>query len=228
MYEIKDGILNKDGKKVFALGQSYYPSFHHAKYPVPPTGDRMGEMRKDLQMMHHMGFNHVRFAGLGKTKLEADGTVSVETPFVDAMIAEADRNEISSSIRLQGYVINLRGHQDVLMIDENGSPQDTKRWFDFIQTTLHHPGMLEDNAMATQALAKHFEKQTGVVAFQIYNEPHYPGPGRFDYHLLAIEAYRKHLVEQGVLTSGEAETYEPPRNRKDQGPHMWALWRLFI
>lgn len=227
MYKIENGILRKDGKKVFALGQSYYPSFHHAKYPVPPEGDRMGEMTKDLKMMHDMGFNHVRFAGLGKTELSPDGKVQVDTPFVDAMISEADKNEISVSIRLQGYVINLRGHKDVLMVDENGNLQDTKRWFDFIQTTLHHPGMLEDNAMATQALVRHFETQDGVVAFQIYNEPHYPGPGRFDYHPMAIEAYRKHLTQKGILSEEEAASYEPPRNRKDQTPQMWALWRLF-
>lgn len=227
MFEIKDGILRRNGKKVFALGQSYYPSFHHAKYPVAPDDDRIGEMKKDLRMMSEMGFNHVRFAGLGKTELDSDGQVSVQTPFVDAMIAEAGKNEVSVSIRLQGYVINLRGHKDVLMIDEQGNPQDTRRWFDFIQTTLHHPGMLEDNAMATKALAKHFESREGVVAFQIYNEPHYPGPGRFDYHPMAIEAYRAYLVRSGVMTAEEAARYEPPRSRKDQSPAQWARWRLF-
>ena len=65
MYKIKNGILMHNGKKVYALGQSYYPSFHHAKYPVPPEGDRIGEMKKDLRMMKEMGFNHVRFAASG-------------------------------------------------------------------------------------------------------------------------------------------------------------------
>ena len=50
MYEIKDGILVKDGKKIFALGESYYPSFHEGKYPVPPDGDRIGEMKKDTHI----------------------------------------------------------------------------------------------------------------------------------------------------------------------------------
>ena len=45
MYQIKNSILYKDQKKVFVLGQSYYPSFHPCKYPVPPEGDRMGEMK---------------------------------------------------------------------------------------------------------------------------------------------------------------------------------------
>ena len=47
MYRIKRGRLFCDEKEVFALGQSYYPSFHTAKYPVPPEGDRIGEMKKD-------------------------------------------------------------------------------------------------------------------------------------------------------------------------------------
>ena len=44
MYKIKNGLMYEDGKKRFALGQSYYPSFHPSKYPVLPDGDRMGEM----------------------------------------------------------------------------------------------------------------------------------------------------------------------------------------
>lgn len=227
MYEIKKGILHKDGKPVFALGQSYYPSFHPAKYPVPPEGDRIGEMRKDLAMMAQMGFNHVRFAAIGENTVQEDGSVQVNTPFVDAMVREAEKNEISSSVRLQGYAMNLRGHENVLMVDSQGNEQNPNRWFDFIRTTLHHPGMMEDNQMATTALAKHFAELPGVVAYQIYNEPHFPGPGLFDYHPLAIEAYRKYLVETGRMSAQEAETYEPPRTRKEQNPEMWAKWRMF-
>ena len=193
MYEIIKGILHRDGKPVFAIGQSYYPSFHHAKYPVPPEGDREGEMKKDLRAMAEMGFNHVRFAGLGTLRLE-NGAVISKTPFVDSMVREAGKNGLSVSVRLQGYVINLRGFKDVLMIDAEGKEQDVSRWFDFIQTTLHHPGIIEDDAAATNALAAHFSEFPEVVAFQIYNEPHYPS-GLFDYHPLAIEAYRKELVK---------------------------------
>ena len=46
MYNINNSILEKDGEKVYAIGQSYYPSFHEEKYPVPPHGDRIGEMKK--------------------------------------------------------------------------------------------------------------------------------------------------------------------------------------
>ena len=36
MHRIKRGRLFCDEKEVFALGQSYYPSFHTAKYPARP------------------------------------------------------------------------------------------------------------------------------------------------------------------------------------------------
>lgn len=227
MYNIKNGILHKNGKPVFALGQSYYPSFHPAKYPVPPEGDRIGEMKKDLSMMAQMGFNHVRFAAIGEHAIQADGSIRVDTPFVDTMVREAANNDISVSVRLQGYAMNLRGHDGVLMVDSQGNEQNPNRWFDFIRTTLYHPGMMEDNQMATTALAAHFGQFPGVVAYQIYNEPHYPGPGWFDYHPMTIAAYRRYLVETGEMTEEAAESYEPPRSRKEQTPEMWAKWRLF-
>ena len=70
MYEIKNGILYHNGKKTFALGESYYPSFHPSKFPVPPDGDRMSEMVKDLKGMRDAGFNHVRFASLGEVSYD--------------------------------------------------------------------------------------------------------------------------------------------------------------
>ncbi len=226
MYQIKDGILYKDGKKTFVLGESYYPSFHPCKFPVPPEGDRMGEMKKDLSMMAEVGFNHVRFAALGEATLQEDGTVAVDTPFIDAMIREADRNGLSVSVREQGYSVNLRDFPDVTMIDWNGDPQGTV-WSDFIRTTLHHPGILEDNRVHAKALAEHFDPFENVVAYQIYNEPHYPGSHIFDYREDTVKAYRKWLVEQGILAEGEAQSYQPPRGRREQSPRMWALWRIF-
>ena len=55
MYKLKKGILFKNKKKIFGLGESYYPSFHPSKFPVPPEGDRIGEMKKDLAMMAEIG-----------------------------------------------------------------------------------------------------------------------------------------------------------------------------
>lgn len=43
MYQIKDCILYKNGKKTFVLGQSYYLSFHPCKFPVKSEDDRLGK-----------------------------------------------------------------------------------------------------------------------------------------------------------------------------------------
>ncbi len=227
MYKISNGILEKDGKKTLLLGQSYYPSFHKAKYPVPPDGDRMGEMKKDIKAMKQMGFNHIRFAAIGEIYLDDNGEVVIDTPFVDAMIEECEKNDISVSVRLQGYSVNLRGFEDVLMIDNFGDKQDTSKWFDFIQTNMCHEGLLQDNITYSKALSKHFAKYKNVVGFQIYNEPHFPGNTFFDYHPESIKAYRKWLTEKEIMTTVEAENYYPPKNRKEQSAHMWALWRMF-
>ena len=226
MYELKKGVLYKNGKKAFGLGESYYPSFHPCKFPVPEDGDRMGEMKKDLAMMAELGFNHVRFAALGEVALREDGSVTVDTPFIDAMTEEAGKNGISVSVREQGYAINLRGFKGVEMIDWNGKEQETV-WSDFIRTTFCHEGVLEDNRTHAKALARHYERFPDVVALQIYNEPHYPGTQIYDYHEDSIRQYREWLVERNVLSKEEAKDYMPPRGRLEQGERMWALWRLF-
>lgn len=222
MYRIEKGILYQDGKPVFCLGESYYPSFNPTKFPVPPEGDRMGEMKKDLAGMAQMGFNHVRFAALG----EVTEDLQVNTPFIDAMIRQAEENGMSVSVREQGFSVNLRGFENVDMVDWNGQ-SPVYQWFDFIRSTLHHPGILEDNRAYAGAVAAHYETFPNMVAYQIYNEPHFPGGAIYDYHPDTIKAYRKWLVEKNILTAGEAETYEPPRGRKEQSPRMWALWRIF-
>ena len=228
MYCIKNGILYKNGKKEFVLGESYYPSFHPSKFPVPPEGDRYGEMKKDLRMMREAGFNHVRFAALGNVSLGEDGDVCVDTPFIDDMIEEAEKNDISVSIRQQGFSVNLRGFTDVEMVDYSGRNPDFI-WSDFVRTTLNHEGILEDNQAYAEALSEHYSKNPTVVAFQIYNEPHYPevGTSYYDYHPKTIEAFRRWLVENGVFTNEEAENYEPPRTKGEQSSRMWALWRIF-
>ena len=229
MYSIKNGLMHDGEKKVFALGQSYYPSFHPSKFPVMPDGDRIGEMKKDLRGMKDMGFNHVRFAALGSVSLE-NGEVKVDTPFIDAMIEEAGRIGLSVSVRLHGFTVNLRGFEDADMISWNGKKygeEEEKRWCDFVRTTLYHEGINEDNRAYSEALAKHYKKYKNVVGFQIYNEPHYPGRIVYDYHEKTIAAYRKWAVERGVLTEDEAREYQPPRSRHEQSDEMWAYWCLF-
>jgi|GEM_PF-1079441 len=228
MYCIKNGILEKDGRRVIAIGESYYPSFNPTKFPVMPDGDRIGEMKKDLRMMAEAGFNHVRFAALGEVGLDERGELSVDTPFIDAIIEESDKNGISVSIREQGFAVNLRGFEGVDMIDEDGDPQETA-WCDFIRTTMSHEGILEDNRSYAEGLARHYAEFPAVVGYQIFNEPHYPMKnGKFyDYHPTQIAAYRKWLVDGGYMTESEAESYEPPRKRSEKSPREWALWRLF-
>lgn len=226
MYQIKKGKLYKDGKETFCLGQSYYPSFHPSKFPVPPEGDRQGEMKKDLRMMAELGFNHVRFAALGEVALEGEH-LKVETPFIDAMTEEAEKNNISVSVRQQGFAVNLRGFPDVEMQDWDGKVHEY-RWSDFIRTSLWHEGILEDNRIYAKGLAEHFSKFPNMVAYQIYNEPHYPAAETvFDYHPETVRAYRRLLVEKGLMSEKEAEGYQPPRSRKEQNARMWAIWRLF-
>jgi len=224
-YKIKDGILYKDGKKTFSLGQSYYPSFNPTKFPVPPEGDRIGEMKKDIQMMAEMGFNHIRFAALGEVTLEGD-TLCVNTPFIDQMVQESQKNDVSVSVRQQGFAVNLHNYPDVNIVDWNGNP-GTYRWADFIRTRLFNPGILEDNRIYAKGLAEHYAAFPNMVAYQIYNEPHYPAYEMYDYHEETVAVYRRWLVEKGVMTQEEAKDYQPPRGRKEQSPRMWALWRLF-
>ncbi len=229
MYKIKNGLMYEDEKKRFALGQSYYPSFHPSKFPVMPDGDRIGEMKKDLRGMKEMGFNHVRFAALGNVTLE-NGEIKIDTPFIDAMIEEAGRIGLSVSIRLQGFTVNLRGFDDADMISWNGEKygvEQPKRWCDFVRTTLYHEGINEDNDLYAKSLAEHYKKYENVVGFQIYNEPHYPGGIVYDYHPKTLKAYRKWAAERGVITKDEAKDYEPPRSRHEKSPEEWAYWCLF-
>ena len=229
MFKIKSGLMHKDNKKIFALGQSYYPSFHTAKYPVPPEGDRIGEMKKDLRGMKDMGFNHVRVAALGRVELGEDGNVVVDTPFIDEIIKEADKLGLSVSVRLEGYSVNLRGFSNIAPINWKGEVMDDSKtkWYDFVRCTVCHDGLLEDNRIHAKALAKHYAAFPNVVGFQIYNEPHMPGVDCCDYHPSAIAKYRLWLVERGIMKEAEAKNYEPPRSRQEQTPRMWALWRIF-
>ena len=229
MYEIKNGVLFQNGKKTFVLGESYYPSFHPSKFPVPPEGDRMGEMVRDLRMMAEAGFNHVRFAALGDVSYDEEkGEATISSPFVDAMIAEADKNNLSVSIRLQGFSVNLRGFSDADILNEKGEVPDFA-WCDFVRTSTNHKGILEDNFVHARDLARHYNTFPNVIGYQIYNEPKYPQCKTCfcDYNMHSVIAFREWLVKCGVLNEMEAKEYMPPRARGEQSPRMWALWRLF-
>lgn len=221
MYQLKNGLLYQDGKPIIAMGQSYYPSFHQYKYPAPPTADRVGLMKQDIALMRQAGFQFLRVAALGEVTMK-EGEVQVDTPFVDEMVKEAHDQGMAVSIRLQGYAMNLRGHDDFLMRNHRDEEMDGN-WASFMKSTMFHQGMIEDNLLATQALARHFKDRPGVVSYQMYNEPHYPGNGVFDYHPATLTAYQEWRKSQGLAPQ------EPPRRRPQEGesPEPWIAWRLF-
>ncbi|MDP4151901.1 MAG: beta-galactosidase [Bacillota bacterium] len=228
MYTLKNGILYKDGVAHIALGQSYYPSYHPQKVPVLETGDRMGEMVKDLKDMKDAGFNIVRMAALGKIELDDNNEVSVSFPFIDEMLKEASRDDLATMVRLQGYSINLHGYENATMQNQSGEEMPFY-WSWFVRNCLNHPGILEDNERATLVSAEHFGKFDDMVSFQIYNEAAYPTKEFYDYNPKTIESYRKWLIEKGLKSEEEAKDYEPPRRRPyyDEDPQEWVNFRLF-
>ena len=90
MYQLKNGILHRANRKIFALGQSYYPSFHPQKHPVPPDQDRVGEMKKDFADMAAAGFELVRLAAVGRVRRD-NGKIVVDFPLPDQLCAEAEK-----------------------------------------------------------------------------------------------------------------------------------------
>ena len=204
MFELKNGILYKSGKAVFTLGLSYYASYHEQKVPVLAEGDRVGEMKKDIDGMLDAGFNLLRMAALGDVKREKTGKVKVDFPFIDAMLAYADKAAIAAMVRLQGYSTNLSGYTDATMLNEKNEEMPF-HWGWFVRGCLNHEGLLKDDEDACVASAKHFEKYSSVVSFQIYNEPAYPSKGFYDYNQHSIRAWRKWLAERGLKSEEEAE-----------------------
>lgn len=222
MYELKNGLLHKDGKPIIALGVSYYPSFHEAKYPVPPDGDRISEMKKDYARIRDAGFQMVRLAALGKVELE-NNEIKVDTPFIDECVRQAPQYDLCTTIRLQGYVMNLRGYTDYAMRNHKDETMEFS-WSAFLRSSFFHTGICKDNQDATSALAKHYDGMPGVLSYQIYNEPHYPYNGIFDYHPMTLAAYRRWREANNLDPNVEA-----PRHRPTEGesPEPWIQWRLF-
>lgn len=108
MYSMKNGILYRNENPVFCVGLSYYPSYHERKVPVPENGDRVKEMKKDLQAMKDAGFNLVRMAAIGSVGIE-NNDICIHTEFIDSILEEADKIGIATMVRLQGYSMNLSG-----------------------------------------------------------------------------------------------------------------------
>lgn len=228
MWKIRNGLLYKNEKPVYGVGLSYYASYREDKVPVPADGDRIGEMKKDLHRMKECGFNIVRFAALGDIK-RIDGEIIADTEFIDALMQEADNTDISTMLRLQGYTMNLSGWEDCYMLDQDGNELDRNIWYNFIQNSLHHKGIIADNADGTEFLAKHYAKYKNLVAFQTYNEPHYPSNFLYDYHPDTIQAFRRYLIVKGIMNEEQAENYMPPVHKPYNSSECipWAQWCQF-
>ncbi len=221
-YQIENGLLFHDDKPVFALGQSYYPSYHRQKVPVLETGDRLGEMKKDLSAIKAAGFNIVRMAALGDVDWNG-GDVKVQFDLPDAFCQNCEAEDMAAMIRLQGYSMNLRNFPDTTMVDQNGKSMEFS-WGWFVRNCLNHPGILEDNAAGTTASAAHFAAFSAVTSFQIYNEPAYPTEGFFDYHPETLKRFVGWCGDHGL------PPMEAPKRRPAPGEDTapWVYWRLFL
>lgn len=228
MYKLKNGILHKDGKPIFGVGVSYYPSFFPGKAPVTEEAEKIPQMKIDLKRMCDFGINIIRTAAIGKI-YKKNGRVEIVTPLIDAMMKEAEKDDLAMMVRLQGYHMDISGHDDFRMRDRNGNEVSQNRWNAFIQSCLFHEGVLEDNKLATEELTKHYSAFKSFVSFCVYNEPHYPGGEFYDYHPDTIKAYKKWLAEKNIIIAEEAEDYEVPTKRPGHSCDVaeWVNWRLF-
>ena len=234
MYELRNGVLYKDGKAQMCLGLSYYPSYHPKKFPVLPEEDRIGELKQDIQDMADAGFNLVRFAALGDLKRTGPGAEGIEVsfPLIDECMKATEASGIAAQVRLQGYTLNVSGHSGEAMVTPDG--RELGMYECFLRASLNHEGIVEDTADCTAASARHFMPFPSLVSYQIFNEPAYHYG--VDYNPHSIAAYRKWLVAKGIKTEEEAAATEPPRRRPQPSldskvpgdDHTeWMNWRLF-
>ena len=88
--------------------------------------------------MREVGFQFLRVAATSDERLE-DNEVKVITPFVDEMIREANAQGMAVSVRLQGYVMNLRSHSDYIMLN-NKNEEMEKNWSAFMLDAFEKQG----------------------------------------------------------------------------------------
>ncbi len=228
MYEIKNGIMYKDGKKIFGLGAAYYASFHERKMAVPPDGDQLGEMKKDIARMKEVGFNIVRTSALGSFEKNNGERKFTSEPLIDEMMKEIEKADMAAFVRIQGYSMKV-GDYDASMVGADGTPYSGTEWANFLNDSVHHPMSLADNFKGTEEIAKHYKDMAPVVSFITYNEPHYPAGDVYDYSPYAIASYRNWLKENNINLSDNPDAYEPPRRRPLPGERVedWIYWRMF-
>ena len=219
MYKLQNGILYRSGKPTLGIGVSYYASYHPLKQTVPPDGDKFGEMVLDVRDMAKAGFNHIRIAANGEAHWEGDRFCQ-DTAFTDATIQEVAKNGMCSFVRIEGYSMNHRKHENVQPLDQNNQPLDREDPYgrpganSFVADTLNNPALNADMDESARQQAAHYAAQSEVMGFQIYNEPNINRSGDialFDYHPDTIAAFRRWLREKGYMTAEETEGLDAPR-----------------
>ncbi|MBR2339669.1 MAG: beta-galactosidase [Clostridia bacterium] len=227
MYSIKNGIMYKNGRPVIGIGVAYYASFNPYKYPVPPEGNRIGEMKEDIPHIASMGFNMIRTCAFGKTE-RINGEVAGAYPFAEALVGEAEENGLAVLLRLQDYSMYMGDDPDsVKQRNERDVPVNQNRTF--VPDCINHPDVIRDNNEATEYISKHFSKFKNVVLQLMYNEPSYSYDDFHDYHKETIKAYKKWLLDNGYETEKGIKNLNPPRRRPnpDEDDTDWILWRTF-
>ena len=227
MYKIKNGILYKDGKKIFGLGAAYFASFHNKKMPVPPFMNQSYEMKKDISEMKQAGFNIVRTSALGNFDC-SDGSFE-PLPFIDEMLNTVEENDLAAFVRIQGYTMKLADYPDASMIANDGTEYTGLEWANFLNDSIHHRETSRDNINGTRKIAEYYKNCKPIVSFITYNEPHYPANGVYDYSKSAIDDYRIWLKENNIRLSEDLDSYEPPKRRPYPGERLddWIYWRIF-
>ena len=224
MYELKNGILYKDGKAEFTVGTSYFASFNKDKYPVPPGEARFPEAVKDIKEISDFGFNVVRVAAFEDVTPSGE-EYDISMPFINHMVQEIEKNNMASIVRLQGYTMNIKNRDDAVLCTVDGDELDKNDVSVFIYDNFFNDNLVEDAKSATKALAKYFDKNS-VVGYQVYNEPWLSGKpfSPLGYGKWAEKAYKEYLVENGL----NAESFEPLKNFSQENIDEWIKYRLFV
>ena len=227
MYELKNGILYKDGEADFAVGTSYFASFNKDKYPVAPGKERFIEAIKDIEEIADFGFNIVRVAAFEDIKPTENG-YDINMPFIDHMVKLINQNDMASVVRLQGYTMNMRKRENAVLCNIDGIELDKSDVSVFIYDNFFNRNLVEDAKEATTVLADYFDKES-VVGYQIYNEPWLSGKpfSPLAYDNCAKGAYREYLLDRGV-PEDQIEEHMPPKVFSEHYADKWIKYRIFV